>query len=64
LDERICHRGLGKIWGIDVHNIDTRLALKYVLKSFQNHLIIEMAGKLLNIIIKDMAKKKDAAKSE
>lgn len=45
LDKRICYRGLGMIWGIDFQNIDSRLALDCVHRAFQEHLIIEVAGR-------------------
>lgn len=45
LDPRLSHRGIGLIWGIDFNNIDSTLALSCVHKAFENHLILEVAGR-------------------
>lgn len=45
IDDKLCYRGVGMIWGVDFNNIDSKLALKCVKKCFERHLIIEVAGR-------------------
>ena len=45
IDSRLTYRGLGFIWGIDFSSIDNTLALETVHKAFDNHMIIEVAGR-------------------
>lgn len=45
LNEQLKIRGLGLIWGIDFNNIDSRIAIECVHKAFQEHLILEVAGR-------------------
>ena len=45
LDSRLKMRGIGLIWGIDFYDIDPALALEAVHRAFDNHLIIEVAGR-------------------
>lgn len=45
LDSRLSYRGLGLIWGIDFSAIDSALALKAVHHGFDNHIIMEVAGR-------------------
>lgn len=45
LDERISHRGIGLIWGIDFSKIDSKLALKAVHYGFNHNIIMEVAGR-------------------
>ena len=45
LDSRLKMRGIGLIWGIDFYDIDPALAIEAVHKAFDNHLIIEVAGR-------------------
>lgn len=45
LDERISHRGIGLIWGIDFSLIRNELSGKIEDKCFENGLIIERAGR-------------------
>ena len=45
LDSRLKVRGIGLIWGIDFYDIDPALAIEAVHKAFDNHLIIEVAGR-------------------
>lgn len=45
LDERIKIRGIGMIWGIDFNGIDSKIAIDCVHKAFDNHLILEVAGR-------------------
>ncbi len=45
LDERISHRGIGLIWGIDFSLIRKELSGKIEDKCFENGLIIERAGR-------------------
>ena len=45
LDERIKIRGIGFIWGIDLNDIDPKLAIECVHKAFDNKLVLEVAGR-------------------
>ncbi len=45
IDKRISFRGIGLIWGIDFNKIDSRLALAAVHAAYENHLIMEVAGR-------------------
>ena len=45
IDSHITYRGIGLIWGIDLHQISDDLALKCVHKCFDNKMIIEVAGR-------------------
>lgn len=45
LDPRLSHRGIGLIWGIDFNNIDSTIALACVHQAFEQHLILEVAGR-------------------
>jgi diaminobutyrate-2-oxoglutarate transaminase len=45
IDSRLSMRGIGMIWGIDFIRIDPSLALQAVHTAFDNHLVIEVAGR-------------------
>jgi len=45
IDSRLSYRGVGLIWGIDFSLIDPKLALECVHIAFENHLILEVAGR-------------------
>lgn len=45
MDSRLSYRGLGMIWGIDFSKISTELASKCVKIGFDNHVILEVAGR-------------------
>ncbi len=45
LDSRLFHRGIGMIWGVDFAKINPKLALECVHIAFDNHLILEVAGR-------------------
>ncbi len=45
MDDRLTYRGIGMIWGIDFTEIDSKLALNIVHESFDNGLILEVAGR-------------------
>ncbi len=45
LDGRLSYRGIGCIWGIDFSAIDASLALETVHNGFDNHIIMEVAGR-------------------
>ena len=50
IDERISYRGIGMIWGIDFINIDSTIAIDCVHTSFDNHLILEVAGRADSVL--------------
>lgn len=45
IDARIRIRGIGMIWGIDFNGIDPKLAMEAVHIGFENHIIMEVAGR-------------------
>ena len=45
MDARLVHRGIGMIWGIDFNGIAPEKAIEVIHKAFDNHLILEVAGR-------------------
>ena len=45
MDARLVHRGIGMIWGIDFNGITPEKAIEVIHKAFDNHLILEVAGR-------------------
>ncbi len=50
MDDGIKYRGIGMIWGIDFIDIDGKIAVECVHKSFDNHLILEVAGRADSVL--------------
>lgn len=45
MDERLSHRGMGLMWGIDFSKIDPSMAIHAVHEGFERHIIMEVAGR-------------------
>ena len=45
MDARMVHRGIGMIWGVDFNGIASEKAIEVIHKAFDNHLILEVAGR-------------------